>query len=995
MDLTCPYCQARTPMPQGISARQVPCSACGRDVYLDELPTMAPARMAPSPPATEHRLNGYDVVKLIARGGMGEVYEAVQKSLNRRVAIKILPRELAADTNFVRRFEREAGALAQLSHPNIVAIYDRGCDDGCYYFVLEYVEALEGGPAATLHRRLRSGPPLKTCDCKRLLEQVAGALAYAHGRGIVHRDIKPSNVLLDARDNARVVDFGIAQLLRSHRGDEMRLTLSGEVLGTASYLAPEQREARGEIDGRADVYACGVMCYEMLTGQLPEGAFEMPSELAPGLDSAWDVFVEKAIQRNRARRFQTMEEMIEALRTLPVDGKLPEPARGPMRKAPDTALQQTPILGKCAQCDTVNPGDNRFCTECGASLYEVCPACESENRVGTKFCGQCGVDAAKLKRTAAHRARIAALLEQANQVQGLPALSPLTDAHELVAKFRAKHPADAEVQKAEATIREKLRPLLLDKARGERGAEGLATCRRILALFPGEAEAQSLLEALEREIQNVTQTIRKQMGKGELQFAMEQIEKGLERFGPEPALLKLRAETEKAKRKKRIVLLIASVAAAMIWAVALAPLFSLVKGVAVSRSNGEESQPSAAYIYQAPKPQKEPPGPGQVQTLDSVRTLPPRSGMSLIPGGSFEMGDSFNEGDSSERPVHTLYVSAFYMDQTEVTKGLWDEVYQWAIANGYAFDNRGLGKAASHPVRGVNWYDVVKWCNARSEKEGRTPAYYTSSAQTAVYTTGQVTVQSDWVKWNAGYRLPTEAEWEKAARGGLSGRRFPWGDTISHSQANYNSSSSSSYDVSSTREYQPRYGTEDRPYTSPVGSFAPNGYGLYDMAGNVWEWCWDWYDDSFYASSPGKDPRGPATGSSRVVRGGGWFNFAIRCRAANRGRDYLAGRIDYMGFRSVLSPGQPYPASDFSQIPADPFEQVFLVRGVLIDIRNNGRIAVINHEEIPGFMRAMTMPFEIRNPAEIKKFKPGDTISFRLVSSENDFWIDQLQPLPR
>jgi formylglycine-generating enzyme required for sulfatase activity len=281
--------------------------------------------------------------------------------------------------------------------------------------------------------------------------------------------------------------------------------------------------------------------------------------------------------------------------------------------------------------------------------------------------------------------------------------------------------------------------------------------------------------------------------------------------------------------------------------------------------------------------------------------------MVLIPAGSFTMGNcmSPSEGDSDELPLHTVYVSAFYMDRYEVTKALWDEVYQWAITHGYNFYNAGSGKATTHPVQTIDWYDCVKWCNARSEKEGRVPAYYTSAAQTTPYRTGQISVQNDWVSWNSGYRLPTEAEWEKAARGGASGHRFPWSDadTITHSRANYYSDASYSYDVSPTRGYHPTFSNGDYPYTSPVGYFAANGYGLYDMAGNVWEWCWDWFGS--YSSGSQTDPRGPGSGSDRVLRGGGWGDsFAFYCRSADRGGNSPTISDDGFGFRSVLPPGQ-------------------------------------------------------------------------------------------
>ena len=280
------------------------------------------------------------------------------------------------------------------------------------------------------------------------------------------------------------------------------------------------------------------------------------------------------------------------------------------------------------------------------------------------------------------------------------------------------------------------------------------------------------------------------------------------------------------------------------------------------------------------------------------------SGMVLIPAGSFTMGNCMdpNEGYSDELPLHTVYVSAFYMDKYDVTKASWDTVYQWAIAHGYTFDSAGSGKASTHPVQTIDWYDCVKWCNARSEKEGKTPAYYTDAGLGVRYRTGQV---APYVSWSSGYRLPTEAEWEKAARGGASGQRFPWGNTISESQANYysgdNCMGSSAYDMSNTG-FNPAFNDGVSPYTSPVGSFAANGYGLYDMAGNVWQWCWDWYGS--YSIGSQTDPRGPTSGSNRVFRGGCWFDYAFSCRTAYR---YYFDPTIYdngFGFRSVLPAGQ-------------------------------------------------------------------------------------------
>jgi formylglycine-generating enzyme len=287
----------------------------------------------------------------------------------------------------------------------------------------------------------------------------------------------------------------------------------------------------------------------------------------------------------------------------------------------------------------------------------------------------------------------------------------------------------------------------------------------------------------------------------------------------------------------------------------------------------------------------------------------PPAGMVYIPAGSFTMGDVLHDfiiDDTplNEYPVHDVYVGAFQMDKYEVTKALWDEVYRWALTNGYDFTFGGSGKDPSHPVHTLNWYDMAKWCNARSEKEGVVPAYYKDASQSTVYRKGWVDLLNDSVRWHAGYRLPTEAEWEKAARGGGIGHRFPWSDvdTISHSQANYCATNRYAYDISPTWGYQSPDLTNGYPYTSPVGSFSANEYGLYDMAGNVWERCWDWFDQAYYSSSPGIDPLGPVDPVAyglRAIRGGAWYVGAYGIRCSYRGNAPAnTGSAGY-GFRCV------------------------------------------------------------------------------------------------
>ena len=281
----------------------------------------------------------------------------------------------------------------------------------------------------------------------------------------------------------------------------------------------------------------------------------------------------------------------------------------------------------------------------------------------------------------------------------------------------------------------------------------------------------------------------------------------------------------------------------------------------------------------------------QISITNSVNTnlliaFNPPTGMALIPAGSFIMGNDvdFESNTTDERPAVTVNVSAFYMDTNLVSYSQWQSVYNYATNHSYGFVNAGAGKASNHPVQTVDWYDTVKWCNARSQLAGLTPVYYTDAGLTKVYTNGEVAPFANWT--NSGYRLPTETEWEKAARGGLSRRLFPWGDTISESQANYGGSPANyTYDLGPAG-LNAAFTNGVYPDTNPVGYFAPNGYRLCDMAGNVYEWCWDWFgtgpgnSDDYVANST--DSRGPSSGGSRVLRSGPWENTAFNSRCAYR-----------------------------------------------------------------------------------------------------------------
>ena len=254
----------------------------------------------PHPLALKSLFPQLEILELLGHGGMGAVYKARQRGLDRLVALKILPPQISTEPAFAERFAREARALARLSHPNIVTVFDLGKSGSLYYFLMEFVDGVNLRQLLQTHR-------LAPRETMGIVPQICEALEYAHGEGIVHRDIKPENILLDQKGRVKVADFGLSKLLEPGPQD-IQLTQSGQVLGTMHYMAPEQLEKPLEVDQRADIYSLGVLLYEMLTGELPLGRFELPSKKA-AVDSRVDELVLHAMERNPRQRCPSASEV--------------------------------------------------------------------------------------------------------------------------------------------------------------------------------------------------------------------------------------------------------------------------------------------------------------------------------------------------------------------------------------------------------------------------------------------------------------------------------------------------------------------------------------------------------------------------------------------------------------------------------------------------------------------------------------------------------------
>lgn len=800
-------------------------------------------------------LGHFQIVSRIGHGGMGDVYKGYEPALDRTVAIKVLPSDLARQEDFVRRFRAEATAVARITHPNVVQIHFIGEDQGHHFFAMQYVDG--ESLADLLERRKRLGQD----DTLAIVEQTLAGLAAAHKRGIVHRDIKPGNILLD-RENRRALlaDFGLVKSAEAGS----RMTATGVVMGTVDYISPEQ--GRGlDVDARSDLYAIGVLLYQMLSGHLPFAAdsptamifqhvYEEPKrlrEVAPEVPDALCQVVHKLLAKKPEQRQQTAEEVLADLRAFRTGQPLPSAVAA---RAIASAGRQCTTVIAAPTFDDVRP--------LPADLEQEAPAKwwpRARQRLLDLLRRRAPELAKHLQNT--QQQVDGAVFEYEQRQSSLQQLvaeaeEVLQELQRQAASYRA---AIAATQRRadESPDEHEAAEALAEKAACQQSADDLAV---------QITEQERQLETMQLRLAQVNATLHKVRSQRDVLNARLQV-----------ARAQITLRTDKPKRRLRSTLIRIAVVVAAGTVIMAAAMFVFMPERWGLNPISDGSPPSPAVApFDAKQAQAIQAQWSQFLQTPVVQANSIGLQLVLIPPGEFDMGSTpadvaqlqadgkrqsapewYFDRLPAESPRHHAKITApFYLGLYEVTQ----PEYERVMGNNPSEHKGG----AKYPVDNVSWPDAVEFCRKLSELPEEKAA-------------------------GAVYRLPTEAEWEYASRAGTV-THYSFGD-----------------DAAGLARHA-TFGNNSENRTQPVGRGRPNAWGLFDMHGNVWEWCADWWTADYYANSPSDDPLGPSSGEARVLRGGSWRDAAAGIfRSGYRGSDRPDSHNFCLGFRVVrtLAPGVP------------------------------------------------------------------------------------------
>jgi formylglycine-generating enzyme required for sulfatase activity/serine/threonine protein kinase len=794
----------------------------------------------------------YEVIRELGRGGMGVVYLARNKIMDRLEVLKVLNRETLAKQGTTDRFLREIQSAAKLHHANVVAAYTAFTAGELLVFGMEYVEGEDLG------KLVRARGPLPVLNACYFAYQAAQGLQHAHERGMIHRDIKPGNLILlreGKKATVKILDFGLAKV-KSEHGLDRSLTQTGQMLGTPDYIAPEQTLDAQKADIRADIYSLGCTLYHLLTGNPPfigNSLYEVlqahhstdpkPLNLVrPEVPPELAAVVAKMLAKEVDRRYQTPAEVAQALKPFLKPGGLSSPAPEISQIGSTHNRPSEPLAKDQA-------GDD----EAALSLAPMA-AIEPAERWKSLL------DLPAFERSSAIRKAVGPAPRRA-----IPWMWPAIAAGGLAAMLTVLWACGVfSVKTKEGVIVVKNLPP---------DAEVFVDDEKVLLTLPKDGPA-------EISVATGTHTLQVKQGSVVVRGQKVMIANG----GREviDAEFKPVANTESSKSPTIIQDDMHN---------ATAPPLLVAPFEKTAAREGQERW--AAHLH------------AQVEVTNTIGMK-----LTLIPPGRFPMGSSETIDELlkvfpkekpklGERPVHIVTISKpIYVGIFEVTK---EQFRRFVEDTGYRTDaekdgkgGRGYRNGQTHPWSSTN--PAFTWRDWGADQPDNAPVVNVSY--------NDATAFCRWLsnKEGTSYRLPTEAEWEYACRAGTLGRSYNGNDPRRLTEiGNVRDETIKSVFPGLPEGAMVVESSDGFVFPAPVGHFQPNSFGLFDMIGNVWEWCTDWYDEDYYLTSPAVDPPGPTSGTNRVNRGGSWFAGGSGSRSARRGYQVPDARDPFMGFRVALS----------------------------------------------------------------------------------------------